>query len=308
MKNKKFFAVIGCSAVLSGILYLTITGKWKKTNVDTSTEEMLDVEIANIKRVLSSNNINAACRYYNSANSLIKFYPFKNSTSRQEYQSSIYKLVGEKCENLKNKNNIASKDPLRNSDNNLERDDRTNIPNSKDKLEAERKKAETTILSLRVETREEVPNFSSPKIIKTEYREVRVPSGPTCSDLADRVQQVYNDSYTQGMTPVRVQFFGTDNYYSVPLKLSEEGGLYPFTYKHIQINENVYIEAESGDREGNTFKVLPKKIVCRMRNASYVEYRPTGNRHCRDIEVTYDFDRNSFGYGRMNRQYCDESR
>lgn len=294
MKNKKFFAVIGCSAVLSGILYLTITGKWKKTNVDTSTEEMLDVEIANIKRVLSSNNINAACRYYNSANSLIKFYPFKNSTSRQEYQSSIYKLVGEKCENLKNKNNIASKDPLKSSDNNLERDDRMSEYvrdkiETKKALEAERKKAETTILSVPVETKIIDENTLRSETLKTEYRKVRVPSGPTCGDLANKVQQSYTNSYNQGKTPVRVEFYGTDDYYSVPLKATS-------------------IATKRSPTVENTYELLPYVISCRMENASYVEYLPTGNKYCRDIVVRYEFDRNSFSYGRMYKEYCDDSR
>lgn len=164
-------------------------------------------------------------------------------------------------------------------------------------LEAEHKKAETTILSVPVK---KFRRTSGPfgELVSTDYIRVVVPSGPTCGDLANKVQQSYTNSYNQGKTPVRVQFYGTDNYYSVPLKSVEKG----------EDEDNVYIRHDIGEETENTWKLFPNKIVCRMRNASYVEYRPTGNIYCRDIVVKYDFDRNSFGYGRMNRQYCDESR
>lgn len=189
------------------------------------------------------------------------------------------------------KDNIANKDPLNSSDNNLERDDRTNIT------------ALTLPVEIRRGDRPPIPNEKVSKgqeLVSTDYIRVPVPSGPTCSDLANKIQKSYTNWYNQGKIPVRVQFYGTDNYYSVLLKSVEKG----------EDKDNVYISrryGEYGEETENTYKVFPI-VVCRMRNASFVEYRPTGIRHCRDIEVTYDFVRNSLGYDVMWSGNCDESR
>ena len=153
-----------------------------------------------------------------------------------------------------------------------------------------------SILSIPVETIG--PKNDAFITINTDYIRVGVPFRPTCSGLAKKAQELYNNSYEQGKIPTKVQFYGTDDYDTVPLKLIESG-------IH---NANVFVEkkVEYLDRDKKIYKYNPIKIVCRMQNASFVEYNPVRNRQCSDIVVQYEFALNRYSYGEMYRNYCSD--
>lgn len=158
---------------------------------------------------------------------------------------------------------------------------------------------ENQTLSLRIPTKRTDGNRSN--IIESENMPVSLPFSPSCAGLAKQAQEVYDKAYSQGQTPVSVKFYGTSNYENASLKLLEQNYRYDGDGWEVYTPNN---KIEYLNDSKTVYKEIPTMITCRLRNASFIEYSPTGNRRCQDIAISYHFKENRYSYGQLYRQYC----
>lgn len=173
------------------------------------------------------------------------------------------------------------------------------IAASKAELIKKYQNIENQTLSLRIQTKSTDSNKSN--IIESENMPVSLPFSPSCASLAKQAQAVYDTAYSQGQTPVSVKFYGTSNYENASLKLLEQN------YRYDGDGWEVYTpndKIEYLNDSKTVYKEIPTTITCRLRNASFVEYSPTGNKHCQDIAISYHFKENRYSYGQLYHQYC----